>query len=93
MQTTALTRKRRHEFVKAIDKGLAPPETPPEQRRVRTTLLKNINITFCCVFQSQMAQAMAKNWIRDVQANPALNSIFDWPRFETDQEVYFIFTV
>jgi hypothetical protein len=79
--------------VKAIDKGLAPPETPPEQRRVCTTLLKNINITFCCVFQSQMAQAMAKNWIRDVQANPALNSIFDWPRFETDQEVYFIFTV
>lgn len=33
-----------------------------------------------------MAQAIAKNWIRDVQANPALNSIFDWPRFETDQE-------
>jgi hypothetical protein len=65
MQTTALTRKRRHEFVKAIDKGLAPPETPPEQRRVRTTVLKNVNITFCCVFQSQMAQAMAKNWIRD----------------------------
>jgi hypothetical protein len=43
-------------------------------------------------FQSQMAQEMAKNWIRDVQANPALNSIFDWPRFETDPEASFIFT-
>jgi hypothetical protein len=39
-----------------------------------------------------MAQAMAKNWVRDVQANPALNSIFDWPRFETDQEVSFALT-
>jgi len=90
MQTTALTRKRRHEFVKAIDKGLAPPETPPEQRRVRRKVLKNRIITVFCAFQSQMAQAMAKNWIRDVQANPALNSIFDWPRFETDHEVNLI---
>lgn len=89
MQTTALTRKRRHEFVKAIDKGLAPPETPPEQRRVRKIFFIN-SALYYAVFQSQMAQAMAKNWIRDVQANPALNSIFDWPRFETDQEVVFI---
>ncbi|XP_059475498.1 ankyrin repeat and IBR domain-containing protein 1-like [Neocloeon triangulifer] len=68
MQTTALARKRRHEFVKAIDKGLAPPETPPEQRR------------------NQVAQAIAKSWMKDVQGTHVLNSIFEWPRFETEQE-------
>ncbi|CAB3364276.1 Hypothetical predicted protein [Cloeon dipterum] len=70
MQTTALARKRRHDFVKAIDKGLAPPETPPEQRRDQ--------MTHC--------QAIAKTWLKEAPGSNVLNSIFEWPRFETDQE-------
>lgn len=35
MQTTALARRKRHEFVRAVSKGLIPPETPPSLRKVR----------------------------------------------------------
>lgn len=35
VQTTALARRKRHEFVRAIAQGLIPPETPPAQRRTR----------------------------------------------------------
>lgn len=34
VQTTALTRRKRHEFVRAVAKGLVPPETPPSLRKV-----------------------------------------------------------
>nr|CAI5842726.1 unnamed protein product [Callosobruchus analis] len=33
MQTTALARRKRHEFVRAVSQGLIPPETPPMQRK------------------------------------------------------------
>lgn len=35
VQTTALTRRKRHEFVRAVAKGLVPPETPPALRKVK----------------------------------------------------------
>jgi ankyrin repeat/IBR domain-containing protein 1 len=35
IQTTALARRKRHEFVRAVSKGLIPPETPPTLRKVR----------------------------------------------------------
>lgn len=33
IQTTALARRKRHEFVRAVAKGLIPPESPPPARR------------------------------------------------------------
>jgi ankyrin repeat/IBR domain-containing protein 1 len=33
VQTTALARRKRHEFVRAVAQGLIPPETPPTQRK------------------------------------------------------------
>lgn len=33
VQTTALARRKRHEFVRAVAQGLIPPETPPHQRK------------------------------------------------------------
>lgn len=33
MQTTSLCRRKRHEFVRAVSKGLIPPETPPTFRK------------------------------------------------------------
>lgn len=35
IQTTALVRRKRHEFVRAVNKGLVPPETPPVLRKNR----------------------------------------------------------
>lgn len=35
IQTTALVRRKRHEFIRAVNKGLIPPETPPLQRKTR----------------------------------------------------------
>lgn len=37
MQTTSLSRRKRHEFVRAVSKGLIPPETPPtfKKRKIR----------------------------------------------------------
>jgi ankyrin repeat/IBR domain-containing protein 1 len=35
IQTTTLARRKRHEFVRAVSKGLIPPETPPTLRKVR----------------------------------------------------------
>lgn len=33
IQTSALARRKRHEFVRAVAQGLIPPETPPLQRK------------------------------------------------------------
>ncbi|CAG9860493.1 unnamed protein product [Phyllotreta striolata] len=33
IQTSALVRRKRHEFVRAVEQGLIPPETPPMQRK------------------------------------------------------------
>lgn len=33
--TTYLVRKRRHKFVRAVSRGLLPPETPPALRKGR----------------------------------------------------------
>lgn len=35
IQTSALVRRKRHEFVRAVEQGLIPPETPPMQRKRR----------------------------------------------------------
>lgn len=39
VQTTALARRKRHEFVRAVAQGLIPPETPPMQRKKRRRYL------------------------------------------------------
>ncbi|XP_039298971.1 uncharacterized protein LOC111051560 isoform X2 [Nilaparvata lugens] len=36
VQTTALARRKRHEFARAVSKGLVPPETPPARKRNAT---------------------------------------------------------
>lgn len=35
IETTIVARRKRHEFVRAVSKGLIPPETPPTMRKVR----------------------------------------------------------
>ncbi|XP_025831611.1 ankyrin repeat and IBR domain-containing protein 1-like isoform X3 [Agrilus planipennis] len=43
IQTTALARRKRHEFVRAVAQGLVPPETPPSQRKVKKAKYHNID--------------------------------------------------
>ena len=33
MSATSICRRKRHEFVRAVGKGLIPPDTPPSMRR------------------------------------------------------------
>lgn len=35
VQTTALARRKRHEFIRAVAQGLIPPETPPSHRKTK----------------------------------------------------------
>lgn len=39
VQTSALARRKRYEFVRAVAQGLIPPETPPMQRKRRKKYL------------------------------------------------------
>ena len=40
--TTLLARRRRHKFVRAVSRGLLPPETPPALRRARKRRLPGL---------------------------------------------------
>lgn len=40
--TTLLTRRRRHKFVRAVSRGLLPPETPPSLRKSRKRRLPGL---------------------------------------------------
>lgn len=40
--TTLLARRRRHKFVRAVSRGLLPPETPPALRRARIRRLPGL---------------------------------------------------
>lgn len=40
--TTLLARRRRHKFVRAVSRGLLPPETPPSLRKSRKRRLPGL---------------------------------------------------
>ncbi|KAJ8942883.1 hypothetical protein NQ314_009900 [Rhamnusium bicolor] len=54
VQTSALARRKRHEFVRAVAQGLIPPETPPMQRKRKKRYL-----------DSDLTQTSA--WLRDCE--------------------------
>ncbi|KAH0812293.1 hypothetical protein GEV33_010496 [Tenebrio molitor] len=54
VQTTALARRKRHEFVRAVAQGLIPPETPPTQRKRKRKYL-----------DTDLTQTSA--WLRDCE--------------------------
>lgn len=54
VQTTALARRKRHEFVRAVAQGLIPPETPPMQRKRKKRYL-----------DSDLTQTSA--WLKDCE--------------------------
>nr|XP_023024193.1 ankyrin repeat and IBR domain-containing protein 1-like [Leptinotarsa decemlineata] len=54
VQTSALARRKRHEFVRAVAQGLIPPETPPLQRKRKKRYL-----------DSDLSQTCA--WLKDCE--------------------------
>ncbi|XP_017769602.1 PREDICTED: ankyrin repeat and IBR domain-containing protein 1-like isoform X2 [Nicrophorus vespilloides] len=55
IQTTMLTRRKRHEFIRAVAQGLIPPETPPAQRKAKKRRYLDIDISH------------TNAWLRDCQ--------------------------
>lgn len=43
IQTTNLSRRKRHEFVRAVAQGLIPPETPPALRKAKKRRYFDVN--------------------------------------------------
>ncbi|XP_049788774.1 ankyrin repeat and IBR domain-containing protein 1-like isoform X1 [Schistocerca nitens] len=75
IQTTALARRKRHEFVRAVSKGLVPPETPPSSRRMEGTVLP-------------MDQAVMTNpWVKELQGHPGTMGIpLEWQPMDSDED-------
>ncbi|KAF5274146.1 hypothetical protein FQR65_LT04544 [Abscondita terminalis] len=46
MQTSALARRKRHEFVRAVAQGLIPPETPPTQRKQQKRSVRRLGYPY-----------------------------------------------
>ncbi|KAF5282513.1 hypothetical protein FQA39_LY04920 [Lamprigera yunnana] len=57
MQTSALARRKRHEFVRAVAQGLIPPETPPIQRKPQKQNSANVRRLGC-------PYSEASSWLR-----------------------------
>lgn len=45
IQTTALARRKRHEFIRAVAQGLIPPETPPNERKNKKRKYLDIDLS------------------------------------------------
>lgn len=83
IQTTNLSRRKRHEFVRAVAQGLIPPETPPALRKAKKRRYFDVNDflhlsraakLWYLLFQTEFTQTSA--WLRDCQ----------WPEYDSDLE-------
>ncbi|XP_063237548.1 uncharacterized protein LOC134539440 [Bacillus rossius redtenbacheri] len=95
VQTTALARRKRHEFVRAVSKGLIPPETPPTLRKVRKRRFPGL-VGLDPVDDEQISHAIAASlkdldsnnpWVKDAQGcHTNLSALYDWPDNDSDEE-------
>ncbi|XP_054276599.1 uncharacterized protein LOC128995607 [Macrosteles quadrilineatus] len=94
VQTTALARRKRHEFARAVSKGLVPPETPPTLRKLRRRNYRVVAID--TNNDAEQVQAIAESlkdldsnnpWVKDARGrHNNLSAIYDWPDFDSDDE-------
>jgi len=88
-------RRKRHEFMRAVSKGLIPPETPPALRRVRRRRFPGL-MGMDPVEDDQITEAIAASlrqldpnnpWVKDSQGRHTnLSAIYDWPDANSDEE-------
>uniref|UniRef100_A0A1B6EFT1 RBR-type E3 ubiquitin transferase n=1 Tax=Clastoptera arizonana TaxID=38151 RepID=A0A1B6EFT1_9HEMI len=94
VQTTALARRKRHEFARAVSKGLVPPETPPTLRKLRRRNYRVVAIDtnndadqVHAIAESLKALDSNNPWVKDAQGrHNNLSAIYDWPDFDSDDE-------
>ncbi|KAG8282877.1 hypothetical protein J6590_027311 [Homalodisca vitripennis] len=84
VQTTALARRKRHEFARAVSKGLVPPETPPTLRKLRR---RNYREQVQAIAESLKDLDSNNPWVKDARGrHNNLSAIYDWPDFDSDDE-------
>ncbi|XP_022243991.1 ankyrin repeat and IBR domain-containing protein 1-like isoform X1 [Limulus polyphemus] len=93
IQSTIYCRRKRHEFVTAVSKGLIPPETPPSLRRTKHRRYPGL-MGIDSVEDEQISQAIMASlwdmdpqnpWVKDVQGRHSnLSAIYDWPDCDSD---------
>ncbi|RXG51699.1 Ankyrin repeat and IBR domain-containing protein 1 [Armadillidium vulgare] len=90
--TTYLVRKRRHKFVRAVSRGLLPPETPPALRKGRRKRIPTL-MGMDPVDELESLEVMGRNldpsqpWVKDNSGRHAnLAALLDWPDFDSDDE-------
>lgn len=89
IQTTALVRRKRHEFVRAVNKGLVPPETPPILRKNRKRRFPGIIPDI--LNDKDLSQAIAAS-LREMDPNDSLtqeilnNHVVHPPDYDSDDE-------
>ncbi|XP_075209752.1 uncharacterized protein LOC142317242 [Lycorma delicatula] len=93
VQTTILARRKRHEFARAVSKGLVPPETPPALRRIRKRNYRVLAINHNDETMSHAIAASLKDfnqdngWVKDDQGrHNNISAIYDFPDFDSDEE-------
>ncbi|XP_065294632.1 ankyrin repeat and IBR domain-containing protein 1-like isoform X1 [Dermacentor albipictus] len=81
--------RKREEFLKAIARGLVPPETPPSTRRTRRRRYPTVfgldppedEQLMLALLESIGDGPMAEPWVKDARGCHAnLAALFDWPR-------------
>ncbi|KAK6633139.1 hypothetical protein RUM43_012883 [Polyplax serrata] len=94
MQTTSLSRRKRHEFVRAVSKGLIPPETPPtfKKRKIRFPSLlvvdpNNEDDMSHVIVTSLKSLDTNAAWVKDDQSRVShVPTIYEWPDFDSEDE-------
>ncbi|KAK3873737.1 hypothetical protein Pcinc_021271 [Petrolisthes cinctipes] len=90
--TTLLARRRRHKFVRAVSRGLLPPETPPslrKSRRRRLPGLMGIDPPDDMENVEVMGRTMdpSQPWVKDARGcHTNLAALLDWPDLDSDDE-------
>lgn len=90
--TTLLARRRRHKFVRAVSRGLLPPETPPSLRKSRKRRLPGL-MGMDPADDMENVEAMGRAldpsqpWVKDSRGRHTnLAALLDWPDLDSDEE-------
>nr|XP_053654000.1 uncharacterized protein LOC128703390 [Cherax quadricarinatus] len=90
--TTLLARRRRHKFVRAVSRGLLPPETPPSFRRSRKRRLPGL-MGLDPADDMENVEVMGRSldpsqpWVKDSRGRHTnLAALLDWPDLDSDDD-------
>ncbi|XP_076060868.1 uncharacterized protein LOC143036865 [Oratosquilla oratoria] len=90
---TLLSRRRRHKLVRAVSRGLLPPETPPSFRKARKRHCVAGLIGMDPPDELENVAAMeraldpSQPWVKDARGRHTnLAALLDWPDLDSDEE-------